>query len=107
MDIQHEVTMLKAADRHTHLVEYLWIIEDPIGPNFGVITKEETRYFGAQIATGLGHLHDRGLIHCDLWPENILFASGMRVRIGHLGLAERFDSKCNNGSRVETERVDK
>ncbi|KAG0060913.1 hypothetical protein BGZ90_003817 [Linnemannia elongata] len=63
MDIQHEVTMLKVADRHTHLVEYLGIIENPIGPcllfelclsnnlnsplsNRGAITKEEeTRVF--------------------------------------------------------------
>ncbi|KAH7048896.1 kinase-like domain-containing protein [Linnemannia elongata] len=118
MDIQHEVTMLKAADGHTHLVEYLGIIEDPIGPcilfelclsnnlnsllsNRGAITEEEeTRYFCAQIATGLGHLRDRDFIHCDLRPENILFASGMRVRIGHLGLAERFDPKRRNGSRA-------
>ncbi|KAK5799154.1 kinase-like domain-containing protein [Linnemannia elongata] len=93
MDIQHEVTMLKAADRHTHLVEHLGIIEDPSGPcllfelclsnnlnsllsNRGAITEEEeTRYFSAQIATGLGHLRDRDFIHCDLRPENILFAS--------------------------------
>ncbi|KAG0066664.1 hypothetical protein BGZ89_007042 [Linnemannia elongata] len=51
MDKQHEVTMLKAADRHTHLVEYLWIIEDHIGP------------FGCRVympyASGKGGLPDR------------------------------------------------
>ncbi|KAG9062452.1 hypothetical protein KI688_005367 [Linnemannia hyalina] len=120
MDIQHEVAMLEAAGKHTHLVKYFGTVEDPRGlcllfelclsgsldtllRNRGVITEEETRYFGAEIATGLIHLHDQGMIHCDLKPDNILFASGMRVRIGDLGLAERFDSKSEDGGRVGTE----
>ncbi|KAF9143590.1 hypothetical protein BGX30_015250 [Mortierella sp. GBA39] len=119
-DIQHEVTMLEAAGKHTHLVKYFGTVEDPRGlcllfelclsrnldtllSNRGVITEEETRYFGAEIATGLAHLHDQGLIHCDIKPENILFASGMRVPIGDLGLAERFDLNSKNGRRVGTD----
>ncbi|KAK3834731.1 MAG: kinase-like domain-containing protein, partial [Linnemannia elongata] len=66
-------------------------------------TEEETRYFGAEIARGLDHLLERGLIHCDLKPENIFFAPGMRARIGDLGLAERFNSKSQTGARVGTD----
>ncbi|KAF9145466.1 Serine/threonine-protein kinase plk1 [Mortierella sp. GBA39] len=101
--IQHEVTMLEAAGKHTHLVKYFGTVEDPSGPNRGAITEEETRYFSAEIATGLAHLHDRGLIHCDLKPENIFFVSSMRIRIGDLGLAERFDLERTRGDRVGTD----
>ncbi|KAG9065799.1 hypothetical protein KI688_002096 [Linnemannia hyalina] len=107
-DIQREVTTLEAAGKHTHLIKYFGTVEDPSSPcllfelylsrnlnsllsNRGAINEEETRYFSAEIAIRLTHLHDRGLIHCDLKPENIFFASSMRVRIGNLGLAERFD----------------
>ncbi|KAF9551347.1 hypothetical protein EC957_009231 [Mortierella hygrophila] len=106
-EIQHEVAMLEAAGKHTHLIKNFGTVKKPSGPclllelclsrnlnnllsNRGAIT-EETRYFRTEIATGLAHLYDRGLIHCDLKPENIFFASSMHVRIGDLGLAERFD----------------
>ena len=90
--------MLKVAGKHTHLVEYFGTIEDPSGPCllFELCLSNVS-------ATGLTYLHKRGLIHCDLKPENSLFASGMRVRIGDLGLAERFDPKRKSGSRVGTD----
>ncbi|KAF9323377.1 hypothetical protein BGZ91_003620 [Linnemannia elongata] len=81
MDIQHEVTMLKVADRHTHLVEYLGIIENPIGPcllfelclsnnlnsplsNRGAITKEEeTRVFQRSDRNWVGPLAFGCIVH--------------------------------------------
>lgn len=31
-------------------------------------------WFGARLAEGLAHAHDRGLVHCDIKPANILLA---------------------------------
>ncbi|KAG0275279.1 polo-like kinase 3, partial [Linnemannia gamsii] len=106
--IQREVDMLKAAGEHGNLVKCFGTVNDDDGPcilyelcmpenlwhllrNRGAIIKEETRFFISKIADGLTHLHGRGLIHCDLKPENVLQAPGMKVRIGDLGLAERYD----------------
>jgi len=48
----------------------------------------EFRFFAKQLAAGLCHLHQYGLIHCDLKPENVLLTKEMDVKIGDLGLAE-------------------
>ncbi|KAG0271707.1 Cell cycle serine/threonine-protein kinase cdc5/MSD2 [Linnemannia exigua] len=57
--------------------------------NCGTITEAETRFFISEIAEGLSHLHGNVLIHRDIKPNNIMFALGMRLRIGDLGLAAR------------------
>jgi eukaryotic-like serine/threonine-protein kinase len=47
---------------------------------------------GMEIAQGLAVLHNRGLVHCDLKPSNILFDGAGHARIGDLGLALSFTS---------------
>ena len=37
------------------------------------------RFYAAEIAVALDHLHDRGLIHCDLSVENVLIATDGHV----------------------------
>ncbi|KAG0260729.1 hypothetical protein BGZ95_004366 [Linnemannia exigua] len=109
--IQREIDMLDAAGKHDNLVKYFGSINDPIGRcllfemclprnldsllwSRGVITEAETRFFISEIAKGLSHLHGNGLMHRDIKPENIMFAPGMRLRIGDLGLAARYDRKA-------------
>jgi serum/glucocorticoid-regulated kinase 2 len=36
-------------------------------------TEEQVRFFIAQIAIALGHLHSKNILYRDLKPENILF----------------------------------
>ncbi|PKA59123.1 Mitogen-activated protein kinase kinase kinase 3 [Apostasia shenzhenica] len=40
-----------------------------------------------EIAAGLGYLHGRGLVHCDVKPGNVLIGSDGRAKIGDLGCA--------------------
>lgn len=41
----------------------------------------------AQVASGLAHMHRRGVFHADLKPNNIMLAPGDRVKVIDYGLA--------------------
>lgn len=43
--------------------------------------------YAVQICAGLGAAHERGIIHCDLKPENIFITSQDRIKILDFGLA--------------------
>jgi len=43
--------------------------------------------FAMQICAGLGAAHERGIVHCDLKPENLFVTSEDRIKILDFGLA--------------------
>jgi Tol biopolymer transport system component len=43
--------------------------------------------FAVQICAGLGAAHERGIIHCDLKPDNIFITTNDRIKILDFGLA--------------------
>jgi hypothetical protein len=45
---------------------------------------------GDELARALGRAHERGIVHRDVKPENILFADDGRALIADLGLAKHF-----------------
>lgn len=53
----------------------------------GTLNLEESLVISMELASGVAHLHDRGLIHRDLKPSNILMDGGRHPRICDLGLA--------------------
>ncbi|KAG9063113.1 Serine/threonine-protein kinase plk1 [Linnemannia hyalina] len=118
-NFQYEINMLDAAGKHDNLIEYFGVVNDPSGKyplfelcrpldlfdlirNRGRLTYPEVRYFGLGIAAGIAHLHEKKVIHCDLKPENVFITLDMQVRVGDLGLAERYDPRGRVKGRVGT-----
>lgn len=43
-----------------------------------------------QILLGVDFMHERGIMHRDLWPQNILLTARNQIKIADFGMAERF-----------------
>lgn len=46
---------------------------------------EEITHWFEQLARGLQHTHEKGLLHCDLKPSNVMLDEGDRVRLADFG----------------------
>lgn len=55
---------------------------------------------GEQIAGALAHSHDRGIVHCDLSPENIIVTDGGEARLTDFGSSVDLHS-ANTGETPE------
>jgi serine/threonine protein kinase len=53
----------------------------------GRLTPEETITFACQMASGLAMAHERGVVHRDIKPHNVLVAEGRQMKITDFGLA--------------------
>ena len=56
------------------------------------LTEPEVRYYVAQLAEGIAHLHARNILHRDLKLANILLGHGLVVKIGDFGYAKRLSA---------------
>jgi serine/threonine protein kinase len=57
----------------------------------GVLTPEQAVTFMLQIAAGLAHAAERGVVHRDVKPSNILITKEGRAKIVDMGLARQTD----------------
>ncbi len=53
----------------------------------GPLGADETARIGAELAATLAHTHDRGVVHRDLKPGNVLLGSDRRVKLADFGIA--------------------
>jgi serine/threonine-protein kinase len=58
----------------------------------GPLPDEQTERYATEIAAGLAHAHDNGVVHRDLKPANVLFDSEGRAKIADFGIARMGDS---------------
>ncbi len=65
----------------------------------GPLGVEETIALGADLATALGRAHERGIVHRDVKPENVLFTAAGRPLLADLGLAKHFDPLARGASQ--------
>ena len=53
-------------------------------------SEDRARFYAAQIALGLMHLHDHNIIYRDLKPENVLMDGSGFLRLTDFGLSKEF-----------------
>ncbi len=51
------------------------------------MTTAQVLDYAEQILSALAHAHERGIIHCDIKPENIILFPGNRLRLTDFGIA--------------------
>jgi serine/threonine-protein kinase len=53
----------------------------------GPVSPAEVAHIGASLAGALAHAHGRGVVHCDIKPDNILVTEEGQVRLADFGIA--------------------
>ncbi|KAE8076539.1 hypothetical protein FH972_015182 [Carpinus fangiana] len=74
---------------------------DLIVKSGGGLSESDVRKHTKSMLVGLKHIHDRGFVHCDLKPDNVLLvptADGFEVKIADFGLAKRAYTSCETPS---------
>ncbi len=84
------VLPLKSAD----VIEGLLVCAFPLGEeslNHRMARRMTTNValqFSEQVLAGLAHVHQNGIVHCDIKPENFIVFPGRQLRLADFGLAK-------------------
>ncbi len=68
----------------------------------GPLPIRQALQYAIQIAHGLSAAHEKGIIHCDLKPENLFITKDSRVKILDFGLAKVIPTKESKGNFIST-----
>lgn len=61
------------------------------------IVEDIAAYWFMQSFYGISHIHDKGYVHLDIKPDNILITKDMQVKIADFGLSQPIKGEDGNG----------
>jgi serine/threonine-protein kinase len=67
----------------------------------GRLTEAEAIRYGAQIASALHYAHGRGVVHCDIKPENVIVSETGAAKVADFGVAETLTRTMTPGQAHE------
>ena len=67
------------------------LADGPLGPDRALA-------LGAELADGLAHAHERGVVHRDVKPSNVLLCSDGSAKLGDFGIARLADATVLTGT---------
>ncbi len=62
---------------------------------------EEAVSLARQICDGVAYAHRRGLVHCDIKPQNVMVTTEQRAKVTDFGIARAFTNALNAQGREE------
>jgi serine/threonine-protein kinase len=65
----------------------------------GTVSPAELAHLAPQILSGLDYLHDRGLVHRDVKPQNIMVTTAGEVKIADYGIARSIKEQLTQAER--------
>jgi len=66
----------------------------------GKLSWKESLHFSTQIAKALAHAHERGIIHRDIKPQNIMLLKDGTIKVADFGIAELQNSIAGNSDET-------
>ncbi|MBQ2822498.1 MAG: serine/threonine protein kinase, partial [Thermoguttaceae bacterium] len=87
-NIVHAYSVDKEGDRYYIVMEFVegTDLEKTVEKN-GAVAQDRVAVFMHQAAGALQHAHERGMIHCDIKPANLLLNESEQIKILDMGLA--------------------
>ncbi|CAK9295556.1 unnamed protein product [Gordionus sp. m RMFG-2023] len=67
-----------------------------------MFTEEDVKFYLAELALALGHLHKLGIIYRDLKPENILLDTHGHIKLTDFGLSKEALNPTNSSSSISS-----
>ncbi|MCS6848585.1 MAG: protein kinase [Anaerolineae bacterium] len=64
-------------------------------------TIEEAVDIARQVCEGVGYAHRRGLVHCDLKPQNVMLTTDGRAKVTDFGIARAYTAMPSTGERAD------
>lgn len=61
----------------------------------GALPEREVLYYASQILSALDYIHSKGIVHCDIKPQNIILLQNGNIKVADFGIA-RLDAMLNN-----------
>ena len=63
----------------------------------GALPEREVIYYATQILSALDYIHSKGIVHCDIKPQNIILLQNGSIKVADFGIA-RLDAMLDRSS---------